>query len=72
MNKSIPRCLLCKKKLALYNQFKCKCANIYCTTHRLPELHECEYIKSDEYKELMKLELSKNNPQIIGNKINKI
>ncbi len=35
----------CNKKINLTQQIigKCRCNNIYCTTHRLPEAHDCSY-----------------------------
>lgn len=32
----------CQKKIRL-TDFACKCANIYCKMHRLPEQHRCTY-----------------------------
>ena len=32
----------CCKRLKL-TDLKCRCENIYCLTHRLPESHKCNY-----------------------------
>ena len=34
------RCPICKKKLKL-TDMECRCGNIYCLEHRLPEAHCC-------------------------------
>lgn len=35
----------CKKKIGIVDilSSECKCGNIYCLTHRLPERHDCTY-----------------------------
>ncbi|XP_045167416.1 AN1-type zinc finger protein 3 homolog [Mercenaria mercenaria] len=44
-NKSKRRCNVCKCKLELAQRTigKCKCDNVYCSLHRLPELHNCDF-----------------------------
>ncbi len=32
----------CVKSIEIIN-FKCRCNNIYCSMHRLPETHDCSY-----------------------------
>ena len=36
---------ICNKKLSLIEKISCncKCGNIYCLSHRLPEIHHCIY-----------------------------
>lgn len=64
------RCLLCNKKLKLYELLmcKCKCNNYYCPQHILPEEHNCNF----DFKKPAKEMLKKNNPLIINNKVIKI
>ena len=35
----------CKKKITLTQQImgKCRCNNIYCIQHRIPESHDCSF-----------------------------
>ena len=35
----------CKKKIKLVEQMigKCRCNNIYCVFHRMPECHDCSF-----------------------------
>jgi len=35
----------CKKKIKLTEEVmgKCRCNNIYCTRHRIPESHDCSF-----------------------------
>ena len=35
----------CKKKIRIVDSLssECKCGNIFCLTHRLPERHDCTY-----------------------------
>ena len=61
------RCPMCNKKIKL-TDMECRCGNIYCMEHRLPELHNCCFNYKKEGKEM----LNKNNPQIIKEKILKI
>lgn len=54
----------CNKKLGLIIT-KCKCCGSFCSTHRLPEDHECSY----DYVKYGKEILEKNNPLVIKDKI---
>lgn len=61
------KCNICKKKISIIEEImaKCKCNNYYCTLHRLPENHNCEfdYIannKSILEKKLIKPDTNKN------------
>jgi len=65
-NKSSNRCNLeeCNKKLQL-TDFKCKCNNTYCSKHRLPETHCCNY----DYKTNGRDLLNKQNQPCIAKKI---
>ena len=35
-------CFYCDKKLKLIH-YKCKCKNLYCVKHRLPQSHDCKF-----------------------------
>jgi len=53
----------CNKKLQL-TDFKCKCNNTYCSKHRLPETHFCNY----DYKTSGRDLLNKHNQPCIAKK----
>jgi len=59
--KKTPRCafiyegIKCRTKLRL-TDYPCRCNNIYCSKHRLPESHNCKI----NYKEI-------NNDQYLSN-----
>lgn len=61
------RCLICRKKVGIYG-FSCKCEGYYCTVHRFPETHKCSY----DFKLEGKMKITKENPIIIADKINRI
>ena len=61
------RCPICKKKLKL-TDMECRCGNIYCIEHRLPEAHNCTF----DYQKFGKDILDKNNPIILNDKVIKI
>jgi hypothetical protein len=55
--KSINACFFekCNKKLKL-TDFKCRCDHIYCSLHRLPKTHNCNYnykLNHIEHKEMI-------------------
>lgn len=52
------RCWFCKRKCGI-NGIECKCGYVYCSKHRLPESHECQF----DHKELAK----KNNTKKLEN-----
>lgn len=43
--KNKKRCAVCKCRLELAQRTigKCRCDNVYCSLHRLPELHNCDF-----------------------------
>ena len=48
------RCKECNKKLGLLG-FKCKCGSMLCSTHLIPEYHNCTYdFKTEQCKRLEK------------------
>jgi hypothetical protein len=61
------RCDTCKKKVGLTG-FDCRCGGIFCSMHRYSDKHDCSF----NYREQGAAEIRRNNPQIMGQKINKI
>lgn len=65
--KSINRCCECSKRVGLTG-FKCRCDQMFCSNHRLPEDHRCTF----DFKAAGKAELIKNNPVIQPAKLVKV
>lgn len=61
------RCQTCRKKVGLTG-FECRCGGLFCSLHRYSDKHECTF----DYKELGAQEIRKNNPVVVGEKIQKI
>merc|ERR1712241_563984 len=61
------RCALCKKKVGLTG-FTCRCGGLFCGIHRYSDKHDCNF----DYKAMRKKKISKSNPVIVAQKINKI
>jgi predicted nucleic acid binding AN1-type Zn finger protein len=59
------RCGCCTKKLLLSDVGCSKCDSRFCSTHRLPELHACPY----DFKKEGQALLAKQNPRVIGDKM---
>jgi predicted nucleic acid binding AN1-type Zn finger protein len=57
----------CSKKLTLTDLI-CRCGNTFCSTHRLPETHDCTH----DYKLYGRCLLNKQNQQCVADKIIKI
>lgn len=55
-------------KWSFYSGFPCRCGGIFCSVHRYANEHSCTF----DYKEHGAEEIRKNNPQIVGEKIQKI
>ncbi|KAI3862906.1 hypothetical protein MKX03_014862 [Papaver bracteatum] len=58
------RCFSCNKKLGL-TAIKCKCGPVFCSAHRYPEKHSCEF----NYKVFGRESLAKLNPQVMADKM---
>ena len=58
------KCFCCGKSKRVI-LLKCRCEKIFCSSHLLPEKHECKF----DYKEHSKKILEKGNPKIICPKI---
>lgn len=61
------RCATCRKKVGLTG-FECRCGGLYCSVHRYSDKHECSF----NYRELGAEEIRRNNPVVVGQKIQKI
>lgn len=57
----------CRRKLSL-TSVECRCGSTFCSVHRYAEKHDCPV----DYKSQQKAMLSRANPLIVPNKINKI
>ncbi|KAM7039792.1 AN1-type zinc finger protein 6 isoform X1 [Pyrgilauda ruficollis] len=61
------RCFMCRKKVGLTG-FECRCGNVYCGMHRYSDVHSCSY----NYKADAAEKIRKENPVVVGEKIQKI
>lgn len=57
----------CKVKLMLAD-FACRCKSFYCSQHRASEVHKCIF----DYKAVGKDILSKQNPAVVADKLERI
>lgn len=48
--------------------FECRCGGLYCSLHRYSDKHDCPF----DYKEHGQKQIRRNNPVIVGSKIQKI
>ncbi|KAI3939847.1 hypothetical protein MKW98_029623 [Papaver atlanticum] len=60
------RCFSCNKKVGLTG-IKCKCGSVFCSLHRYPEKHSCDF----DYKGVGRESLAKLNPQVKADKIDR-
>lgn len=56
------------KLLCLSAGFECRCGNVYCGMHRYSDVHSCSY----NYKADAAEKIRKENPVVVGEKIQKI
>ncbi|XP_067943724.1 AN1-type zinc finger protein 6-like [Watersipora subatra] len=61
------RCFTCKKKVGLTG-FECRCGGMYCGIHRYSDKHGCAF----DYKEHGADHIRKNNPLVVGSKVQKL
>ncbi|MEE6503480.1 hypothetical protein FKM82_004834 [Ascaphus truei] len=61
------RCFMCRKKIGL-SGFECRCGNVFCGTHRYSDIHSCSY----DYKADAAEKIRKENPVVVGEKVQKI
>jgi len=64
---SAPRCFTCNKRLGLTG-FKCRCEHHFCPLHRHANAHNCTF----DYKSFGRDKIAKNNPTVVGSKLDKI
>ena len=66
----VQKCDFCKKnKVNSLIPFACKCElKKLCSTCRYPNDHNCTF----DFREESRKDLEKNNPKIIGDKLNKL
>ncbi|XP_047179371.1 zinc finger A20 and AN1 domain-containing stress-associated protein 12-like [Vigna umbellata] len=58
------RCKSCNKKIGLLG-FQCRCGNVFCGTHRYPEMHSCEI----DFKKIGREVLIQQNPLCKADKL---
>ncbi|XP_050502441.1 AN1-type zinc finger protein 6 isoform X3 [Diabrotica virgifera virgifera] len=61
------RCATCRKKVGLTG-FECRCGGLFCAIHRYSDKHDCSF----NYREMGAQEIRRNNPVVVGEKIQKI
>ncbi|XP_002731051.1 AN1-type zinc finger protein 5-like [Saccoglossus kowalevskii] len=61
------RCYACRKKVGLTG-FECRCGGLYCSLHRYSDKHGCSF----DYRAEGQEQIRKNNPVVVGEKIQKI
>ncbi|XP_066150257.1 AN1-type zinc finger protein 6 isoform X2 [Euwallacea fornicatus] len=61
------RCAMCRKKVGLTG-FECRCGGLFCAVHRYSDKHDCSF----NYREMGAQEIRRNNPVVVGEKIQKI
>jgi len=54
--------------LYFFAGFECRCGNVYCGLHRYSDKHDCSF----DYKADGRAKISKDNPVVVGSKIQKI
>lgn len=48
--------------------FECRCGGLFCAIHRYSDKHDCSF----NYREMGAQEIRRNNPVVVGEKIQKI
>jgi len=61
------RCAVCRKKVGLTG-FECRCGGLFCGVHRYSDKHNCTF----DYRGMGAQEIRRNNPVVVGEKIQKI
>jgi len=65
MQEDHTKCWTCKKKVGITAGFKCKCSYTYCSKHRYPGDHVCDF----DFKAEARKDIAKNNPVVKASKI---
>ncbi|XP_022754272.1 zinc finger A20 and AN1 domain-containing stress-associated protein 8-like [Durio zibethinus] len=60
------RCSSCKKMVGLTG-FKCRCGNLFCTSHRYSDKHDCPF----DYRTAARDAIAKANPVVKAEKLDK-
>ncbi|KAL0383586.1 UNVERIFIED_CONTAM: Zinc finger A20 and AN1 domain-containing stress-associated protein 8 [Sesamum calycinum] len=61
------RCTTCRKRVGLTG-FSCRCGNLFCSTHRYSDKHDCPF----DYRAAGRDAISKANPLVKAEKLDKI
>ncbi|KAG7252324.1 hypothetical protein CRUP_034305 [Coryphaenoides rupestris] len=61
------RCFTCRKKVGLTG-FNCRCGNVFCGPHRYSDVHGCTF----DYRADAAAKIKKENPVVVGEKVQKI
>ncbi|XP_030522476.2 zinc finger A20 and AN1 domain-containing stress-associated protein 3-like [Rhodamnia argentea] len=61
------RCAACRRRVGLTG-FKCRCGVTFCGSHRYPEQHGCGF----DFKAMGREQISKANPVVVAEKLEKI
>ncbi|XP_047334817.1 zinc finger A20 and AN1 domain-containing stress-associated protein 8-like [Impatiens glandulifera] len=61
------RCSACRKRVGLTG-FSCRCGNLFCSSHRYSDKHDCQY----DYQTAGRDAISKANPIVKAEKLDKI
>eukprot|EP01053_Blabericola_migrator_P010430 Blabericola_migrator_1__10429@NODE_58_length_15904_cov_68_205342_g53_i0_p8_GENE_NODE_58_length_15904_cov_68_205342_g53_i0NODE_58_length_15904_cov_68_205342_g53_i0_p8_ORF_typecomplete_len159_score5_76zfA20/PF01754_16/7_6e13zfA20/PF01754_16/6_6e02zfAN1/PF01428_16/7_7e03zfAN1/PF01428_16/2_6e12C5HCH/PF17982_1/9e02C5HCH/PF17982_1/1_3_NODE_58_length_15904_cov_68_205342_g53_i01506315539 len=61
------RCSVCSRRTGLLG-FSCRCGGSFCTQHRYPESHSCNF----DYGSMQRERLTKANPRVVSEKLEKI
>lgn len=60
--------LLIKFSCIVFVGFECRCGGLFCAVHRYSDKHDCSF----NYREMGAEEIRRNNPVVVGEKIQKI
>ncbi|PHT29532.1 hypothetical protein CQW23_30859 [Capsicum baccatum] len=66
-NEGLKKCTTCHKRVGLTG-FSCKCGDLFCTVHHYSDKHNCPF----DYRNAGQNAISKANPIIVEEKLNKI
>lgn len=61
------RCTTCKKRVGLTG-FKCRCGEVFCSSHRYSDKHDCPF----DYRTAARDAIAKANPVVKAEKLDKI
>jgi len=56
------------KQIVIVSGFECRCGGLFCAVHRYSDKHDCSF----NYREMGAQEIRRNNPVVVGEKIQKI